>query len=90
MAATKFERAAVMALTPFTAAAQQVVRAAEESLESARKSRSRIRRQRIISQTVSGVTIPPKEQIDMPADWAADEVTQRFEIPPENKYKSSM
>jgi hypothetical protein len=86
MAATK--DAALMALRPFNRAAQKLMKAAEESADAAKKSRARVRRQRIISQTVAGVTIPPPEPINMPNEWADDEVTTRLALPSELKTRT--
>lgn len=71
----------IRALAMLPEAAARVIKAASDSEESGRKLRARLRRERMISQTFAGAVVPPQPQIDMPLEWADDEVTSNVHLP---------
>jgi hypothetical protein len=69
----------------FPKAAERCVDAALSSTVAGRIARARVRRQRVATQSSSGLPrIQPKsEELKMPAEWRDDEVTRKITVPKE-------
>lgn len=68
----------VLELLPNIAA--KVKRAAEESIEAAKRARANARRDRITSRSTLTPTVPPPAPLVMPEEWRGDEDTSKFII----------
>lgn len=69
----------------FPDAARRCASSAVSSAAAGRSARARARRERVVTQSSSGLPrIRPKaEPIEMPAEWRDDEITRKVSIPKE-------
>lgn len=87
---TKMERMSlydqtVEALSDFPSAVKRVTDAAAASLEAAKSSRARTRRERMVMRSATGIprirSAYPPEELTMPDDWKDDEDTRKIAVP---------
>jgi hypothetical protein len=82
---TKIERMSAEAISKLPAAVELLKKSAANSEATARETRARVRRQRMVNQQIFKTAQSEEELLEMPDSWRDDEPTVKTTLPDEKK-----